>query len=145
MPPMRPAALLCAAFLAFAAPAMAQPAEAPRIGIRTGVHPGFTRIVFDWPQPVRYSVVQQGEAVEIRFDSPAALDGAPLSRPLRNLRTMERLADGVLLALRPGVQVRHLTVGTRVAVDLLDPAPPRAAAPAAPRPRRGCRGRGRRA
>lgn len=115
------AALPLLALLALAPPALAQPAEAPRIGVRTGVHHGFTRIVFDWPRAVRYSVTQQGEAVEIRFEQPARPDLAALARPLRNLRAAERMADGVLLALRPGVQARHLTVGNLVVIDLVDP------------------------
>jgi hypothetical protein len=104
------------------------------VRLRTGLHPGFTRIVFDWHEPVGYSFAQQGEAAEIRFDRPARLETEQLGRPVRNLRTSQPLPNGLLLALRPGVRVRHMTIGTRVVLDLLDPSSPVAAPGPLPAP-----------
>ncbi|WP_456237390.1 hypothetical protein, partial [Falsiroseomonas selenitidurans] len=115
------AALLCATLLLPAGLAMGEEPAPPRVGIRTGIHPGFTRIVFDWPERVGYLLSQSGNKAELSFARPARLDTAALARPLRNLLAAEQQAEGLVLTLRPGVQLRHLVVGSRVVLDLLDP------------------------
>lgn len=126
-------ALLVAALLA-TQPAVADPApEPPRVAIRTGVHPGFSRLVFDWPAATRYTAEQDGSQVELRFNRPGRLDAAALARLPRNLVGFETTERGALLRLRPGVRLRHMTLGNRVVIDLLDPEAPREAAePARP-------------
>lgn len=133
----RIAAWLCAGLLALGGPVAGQDvrlAGAPSIRIRTGIHATFTRIVFDWPENVAYSVVQNGDTAELSFARAARLDTTALGRPLRNLVGAEPSAQGMVFSLRPGVRVRHLTVGTSVVVDLMDPAAP-AAIPRAAAPR----------
>jgi hypothetical protein len=128
----RVAAWLCAGLLALGGPVAGQDVRsgsAPSVRVRTGIHPTFTRIVFDWPENVPYSVVQNGEVAELHFGRAARLDTTALGRPLRNLAGAEASAEGMVFALRPGVRVRHLTVGTSVVVDLMDPVAPVAAAP----------------
>lgn len=115
------ALLLCATLLSPAGTAMGEEPAPARIRVRTGVHHGFTRIVFDWPQAVGYEVLQHGDQAELRFARPATLDTAALRRPLRNLRASEATAEGMRITLRPGVAVRHLVVGTLVVLDLMDP------------------------
>ncbi len=131
----RVAAWLCAGLLALGGPVAGQDvrgAGAPSIRVRTGIHPTFTRIVFDWPDAVPYSVVQNGETAELQFGRAARLDTTALSRPLRNLAHAQPSTEGMVFALRPGVRVRHLTVGNSVVVDLMDPVAPAAAPPGAP-------------
>lgn len=128
----RVAAWLCAGLLALGGPVAGQDVRsgsAPSVRIRTGIHPTFTRIVFDWPENVPYSVVQNGETAELHFGRAARLDTTALGRPLRNLAGAEPSAEGMVFALRPGVRVRHLTVGTSVVVDLMDPVAPVASEP----------------
>ncbi|MFK5073574.1 hypothetical protein ACI4BE_29010, partial [Klebsiella pneumoniae] len=56
----------------------AQSAAGPVVRIRTGEHPGYGRIVFDWPQLVDYQVTDAGGTVALRFAGPARIDLAGL-------------------------------------------------------------------
>ncbi|CAN0588223.1 unnamed protein product, partial [Laminaria digitata] len=51
-------------------------AGATDLPVRIGDHPGYTRIVFDWPQSVPYSVNQNGRAVTVDFGRAATVDVA---------------------------------------------------------------------
>jgi len=44
---------------------------APVLTVRTGVHPDFDRIVFDWPRKVAYSLHHDGDHATIQFSAPA--------------------------------------------------------------------------
>lgn len=50
--------------------------------VDVGRHPGFTRLVFDWPSKTDYTIVRDGRSVSMRFDSPATLDVAALDSAL---------------------------------------------------------------
>ena len=57
------------------AAASAAPAPAPpRVPVRSGVHSDYSRLVFDWPRQVPYTVEQNGAAVSIRFPVAAQID-----------------------------------------------------------------------
>lgn len=127
---MRAAAFLFALWLA-AFPASAQ----ERVTVRTGDHPGFGRIVFDWTAAPAYQVeTSEGRAV-LRFRDADRIDLAGARRLPRNLAAVNRVEGGIELVLRPGARVRHFRNGPKVAVDILDPLPEaeRAAAAGAPR------------
>jgi tetratricopeptide (TPR) repeat protein len=62
-------ALLYAKNAAIAAPVDNQ--AIPNIGVRAGVHPGFDRIVFDWPRNVPYKVTAVDGKVTISFTAAA--------------------------------------------------------------------------
>ncbi|MDB5415488.1 MAG: hypothetical protein JWR10_3823 [Rubritepida sp.] len=113
---MRAAAGLWLSLLAI--PAAAQ----DRIGVRTGDHPGFGRIVFDWAAAPRYQVEQQGERVLLRFPNADAIDLAGARRLARNLLAVGRVEGGIELTLRPGTRIRHFRNGPKVALDILDAA-----------------------
>ncbi|MFB9969036.1 hypothetical protein ACFFMP_02775 [Pseudoroseomonas cervicalis] len=97
-----------------------------RVTVRTGQHPGFSRIVFDWPELPGYTLVQQGDVVELVFGPAGTLAFEAASvRPPRNIASVEPLSGGLRLRLTPGSRARHFVLGRRVVVDLLDPpAPP---------------------
>jgi hypothetical protein len=113
-----------------------------RIGLRTGNHPGFGRVVLDATSRTTYRVEQEDGRVVLRLAAPAAFEmGAP-SRMPRNLRGIETAEDSVTLTVAPGVRLRHFRLGTRIVLDLMDaersaaagaatPAPPRSPAPVA--------------
>jgi len=56
------------------------PAEAaaasplPKVRVRVGEHPDFSRLVFDWTKPVKAVVEQSGPTATIRFDEGAEFD-----------------------------------------------------------------------
>jgi len=127
------------------APAKAE--AATDLMVRGGEHPGFNRLVFDWPKPVDYSVNQDGNRVVIAFSRPARVNLASLSAALpSDVTIVETRPQGagtaVVLALPPEMRVRHFTSGARIGLDLVRPAgaepPPRSAGtpppPLAPAP-----------
>jgi hypothetical protein len=105
------------AFGLFAASAAAQ----DRIGVRTGDHPGFGRIVFDWTAAPRYQVEQQGDRVLLRFPDHDTIDLAGARRLARNLLAVNRTDGAIELTLRPGARIRHFRNGPKVAFDIMDP------------------------
>ncbi|MGE5547236.1 MAG: hypothetical protein ACM33T_10080, partial [Solirubrobacterales bacterium] len=122
-----------------AAGAPAEPAV--DLMVRGGEHTGFNRLVFDWPQPVGYSVNLADGKVVVSFDRPARLNATALEASLpADVKFVETRPAGkgtaVVLALPADMRVRHFTTGPRVALDLVRPAgsppPPRAAGTPAP-------------
>lgn len=127
-----------------AAPAPRQKPAAPvaqALAVRTGSHPGYQRLVFDWPAPVDYRVQQADRRARVTFQAPAEVDvpalRAALPEPLKPI-TAES-TDGALTVSIPvpdGGRVRHFTTGPKVVVDIMTPeAPPTTAqAPTPPEP-----------
>jgi hypothetical protein len=124
------AGLALAALLA--APATAQ----DRVGVRVGDHPGFGRVVFDWPGRVEYRVEEAEGRIVLHFASPAAFDLTAARRPVRNLRGVTTDDARAEIATAPGTRPRHFRLGNRVVLDVLDAAaaPPAASRPAAAPP-----------
>src|SRR5438552_587174 len=74
----RTAGLALLALIAAATPSLAQTA----VTIRSGVHEGYGRLVFDWPKPVRFEASLSGDQLTVRFAEPLSADlaGAALRR-----------------------------------------------------------------
>ncbi len=113
-------------------------AQETRLGLRTGEHPGRSRLVLDWPQRPEYQAEQNGDRLLLRLSAGVvpALDAN--GRMARNLVGIARVPEGLLLTLRPGVRARHFVMDHRLVVDLSDAAtepdaPARVAEPEAPR------------
>lgn len=110
---------------------------APRVPVRSGVHPDYSRLVFDWPREVPYSVEQNGASVSVRFPVAAQIDLAAVlrARPSRINGLAQVAADGsvtVRFDIPAGAGIKHSRAGARVVLDILDKPPPGAkAAPAA--------------
>ena len=97
------------------------------IGIRTGEHKGYSRIVFDWLSKVPYQVRRTDTATAITFQRPGRVNLAPINaRPPVNLRTIEsNLEEGkltVTLTMPEGARVRHFYSGPKLVVDIMTPA-----------------------
>jgi hypothetical protein len=96
-----------------------------RLRIRTGSHAGFGRIVFEWSEPVGYRVTQGDAGIIVAFPDADCRPSVEGVRPVRNLRGVEPGGDGaagLVLRAAPGTQFRDFRLGTRVVVDLSDPA-----------------------
>ncbi|MGK7868704.1 hypothetical protein [Falsiroseomonas sp. E2-1-a20] len=102
--------------LLVAAPVLAQ----DRVGVRVGDHPGFGRVVFDWPATVDYRVEESEGRIVLHFASPAAFDLAAARRPVRNLRGLTSDGARAEITTAPGTRLRHFRLGNRVVLDLLD-------------------------
>lgn len=103
-------------------------AEVPKLKVRVGRHEGFTRIVFDWNQPVLYALVQKGNQATLTFDRDAKVDLAPLrvdAPPyLDTIKSMNE--DGhlaVVLTLKKDVQIADFREDLGIVLDLKPSSP----------------------
>ncbi len=99
---------------------------AETVGLRTGAHDGYSRLVFDWRRDVPYKVdTKDGRAV-VTFSRAAAIDAAAIerARPQHVEGFEARIEAGktiVELSLAAGARVRHFRDGPRIALDVLAP------------------------
>ncbi len=102
------------------------PGQGPAIGVRTGVHPDYTRIVMDFEAETPYSVDNQAGVVTLRIESPAQLGIETLnSDPVRWVGAVRsRVEDGatiVELAVPPTSEVRNFLSGSKIVLDVRPP------------------------
>ncbi|WP_029008960.1 tetratricopeptide repeat protein [Azospirillum halopraeferens] len=124
-------------------PAAAQP-SAGTVRVRAADHAAYSRLVFDWPAQVGYSVQRDGRSVTLLFDRPAAADLSQVARArLRNVTNAEQFRTGggalaVTFSAPPDGDVRDFRNGNAVVVDVYNPGtrtlPAEATAPAAAEP-----------
>lgn len=109
-------------FLAFvlwgAAPALAQ----QEITVRSGVHPSYSRLVFDWPGTPDYKVSQTGTTLTIAFTKGAKADvSAVADRDLPNIKNLKLVASDPLtitIEIPADSRVRHFAAGDRMVLDV---------------------------
>ena len=109
-----------------AAPAPLEAGSAAAVAVRVGEHPGFSRLVFDWPEPVGFRVEEVPGRATIHFERPATFD---LSRfradppPTVSAMVPRALSEGVAvdLAVPTGARLRHYRDGGHVVVDVFAP------------------------
>lgn len=102
---------------------IAEPTQ--RLDIRIGEHANFTRLVFDWGQPVLYTMVQRGNRATITFDRAAVLSLARLRidppKFISSATSFEK--DGRLtisIDMPAGVVVRDFREDLSVVMDFSD-------------------------
>jgi hypothetical protein len=133
-PPAAPAPARAAAQPpAPAAAASSQPVGA--VPVRTGVHPDYFRIVFDWPVSTPFTVERRGERVAIAFNGVGTIDADALRRRLPAANndatvTTENGRTVVTFPLAPGIDLRNFTNGNSVVIDLMTTATAAAPQPA---------------
>ncbi|MBX3488406.1 hypothetical protein [Parvibaculum sp.] len=95
----------------------------PGLDVRVARHEGISRLVFDWNQPVLYSLVQRQGLATITFDRTATVDLSSLRVDpppfLSHATAIEhegRLA--VILTLKPGVVITDFREDMAVVLDL---------------------------
>jgi len=117
------------------------PEPKPDLALRVGEHGDFTRLVFDWAQPVLYNVAQREGTVTLTFDRDAALklarlrvDPPEFMTGATSVRKDGRLT--VFVETEPGVTIRDFREDMSVVLDLVGPGKqdwlPVAAAPEPP-------------
>lgn len=129
-------------------------ALAEALQVRTGEHPGYSRLVVEWPGDFGFEAKVDGRHVRVTFDRQAELDLAAAAGKLPSrLRSARSTMMGGKLVLEveaaPGAVVKVARFGNRLVIDATaskSPAPARprkpvieaeaggAAAPAAPAP-----------
>ncbi|MEK9678661.1 MAG: tetratricopeptide repeat protein [Rhodospirillaceae bacterium] len=97
-----------------------------KVGVRTGAHPQYGRVVFDWVKNVDYSVDRQGNRASINFKRRANVAVAPLNRRgLGNVAGADSVVTGdgttVVLKIPSTSRLRHFRSGAKIVVDVFNP------------------------
>ncbi len=108
---------LLATFALWGPPAWAEPA-AP-IEARVGNHPGFGRLVFEFPARTAYQQARTGDHLSLRFAGDVTI--TPPSRPPHNVDAVAAQPGEVDLTVLPGATTHVYWLGDRLVVDILDP------------------------
>lgn len=110
------------------APAAAKPVpSAGRVRVQAADRPDQSRLTFDWPSPVGYSVKRDGAAVTVAFDKGGTPDLSALARAkLRNIQNVEsyRQPDGALavtFAVPQDAEVTDSAAGRSVVLAVGNP------------------------
>jgi hypothetical protein len=116
---------------------VATPVPGGTVGVRTGQHPTYFRVAFDWPTRPAYKVERRGENVAIVFQGSGSINVAALNQrlPAANRGATVSTTGGQTTVVIPhaaALAVNDLTTGSTIAIDLTTgPAPAQtAAAPA---------------
>lgn len=93
--------------------------------VRAGIHDDYERVVFDWPAPMPYSFLQNGQEVSLHFAQSAPVDLSQVTkRHLSKIIRSEQVADGasrtVKLFLAPDTVAKHVQQGGLVIVDFFE-------------------------
>ena len=102
------------------------PADAPEVRVRTGEHPDYTRIVFDFAEATPYQASSDNGVVTIRFQRPARIElGSLADNGARLIGGARASVDGntttVTLAVPPTSNIRDFLSGAKVVVDVREP------------------------
>lgn len=92
------------------------------VRVRGGEHKAYSRLVFDWTQPVSYTLESLGGGrVRLDFDTAATLDQSGLNvKTLRYVSGVKMLSSNPLsveIAMTPGMAVSDFKLGQRVVLD----------------------------
>jgi len=98
----------------------------PKIGVRSGEHPDYSRVVFDWRDTVDYDLANNDGVVTITFQRAADLQLARINQsPPPFLGGIRSRASGnttqVLMAVAKSSQIKHFLSGPKVVVDIRRP------------------------
>ncbi len=98
---------------------------AEQVRLRTGMHDGYGRLVFDWPHEVGYRVSIDGQRLTIEFDRSAEFDLQAKSRLPSHIRNARVSEDGsnIQIDLQATFHLAHFSLGKRIVLDLSDQPP----------------------
>ncbi|HEY4254341.1 MAG TPA: serine/threonine-protein kinase [Roseomonas sp.] len=116
---------------AVVAPAVSAPGAAAAAGrctpaqvtARSGSHPGFGRIVFQWRVAADYAASQDGTVLQLRFSGPGCLPPVDRLALPRNVLALQPEADGSALRieLAPGTRAEYYRLSAgRIVIDIRD-------------------------
>lgn len=128
--------------VAAAKPSAPPPAGARAVTVRTGQHPTYFRVAFDWPQRPGYKIERRGDSVAVLFQGTGAINAAALNArlPAANRGATVSFENGQTVLVIPhqaALGVNDLATGNTIAIDLTNtPATTQASVtrPAAPAP-----------
>lgn len=101
--------------------------DVPEIGVRSGVHPGYARLVFDWMSPSDYTVHRQGSALTVAFSRPATANLNTIAgEEIPNISNVKVVSSSgapleISLTVPEKSRVRDFRAGSRVVIDIYNP------------------------
>lgn len=108
---------LCGAVLT-AAPASAQES----VKVRTGIHAGYERIVFEWPESAAYTLSKDGARILVRFARAGTPDiqVAQGAKIIGKVETISAATEPLqfAVAIPAASRLRDFTVGKKVIIDV---------------------------
>jgi len=98
----------------------------PNVGIRTGVHPTYSRIVFDWKNKPGFSLSRSGDTTTLAFDKAASMNVSKLSKgKVRHISSAASTSTGGKLTVTFNIastsNVKAFASGTKVVMDVFAP------------------------
>jgi hypothetical protein len=109
---------------ATAAPMRSTTAAGGGLRVSVGRHPGFTRLVFDWPDNVEYTVARDGRSVSMGFDKAAEVNigelDAALPKPAFGSPSASSANGGLVvnLTVPQTSYIRHFREGAKIVLDV---------------------------
>ncbi|MCG5244141.1 tetratricopeptide repeat protein, partial [Azospirillum doebereinerae] len=100
--------------------------SAGRVAVKAGDQPDLSRVAFEWPAPVDYSVKRDGAAVTVTFDKGGSADLTQAAKAnLRNVRNIEQYrqpngALAVTFAVPQDAEVKDSKAGKTVVLDVMN-------------------------
>lgn len=99
------------------------PAGAKTVDVRTGAHPDYFRVAFDWPNKTGYKIERRGDRVAVVFDGAAGIDIAALNQklPAANRPAVLLQENGkstITFPMAPQMLVKDFATGNTIAIDL---------------------------
>jgi hypothetical protein len=106
--------------------ATVDPASLATLRVRTGTYHNFTRVVFDWPRSVRYSVFAGAGKLTLRFEALAHPDFSALAKqmpPWVKNAAWHVAGNGIIIELETDTDSGYhdFRDGARVVLDVLAP------------------------
>lgn len=116
-------------------------ATASAIRLRAGDHSTYTRLVFDWPERVEFSVNTEGQRASVRFERNTPIDIGRLAQfPPRGISGLAVRTDGnasiVSFTMSEGASLKSWRDGAKVVLDVNRAADAKPAEAKAPEPAR---------
>ncbi|WP_421995241.1 serine/threonine-protein kinase [Roseococcus sp.] len=98
--------------------------EADRVAVRSGTHPDFGRVVFQWSTPTRPVLARTSEGAVLRFPGAGCLPSVEAIAMPRNLRAIRGEEEGLRIVTAPGARLRLSRLDrNRVLIDVFDAEP----------------------
>ncbi len=100
--------------------------------VRTGAHPGFARVVFEWPSVVAYTIEREPGRIRVRFDREGRFAPSALPRwlPTPILGVQAEGAEAIV-TVAEGATARHYRLDRRIVLDVSPAGPAHGSLPAA--------------
>lgn len=98
--------------------------ESDRVAVRSGTHPDFGRVVFQWSTPIRPVLTRTSEGAVLRFPGAGCLPSVEAIAMPRNLRAIRGEEEGLRIVTAPGARLRLSRLDrNRVLIDVFDAEP----------------------